>query len=102
MLNIPLHYFIILSLSIFSIGLWGVLVKKNLIVIFMSLEMMINSVSLLLLTFSKLHKNLDGEIFIFFIMAVAAAEAAVGLALVIALYRNYNTVNIDEINNLEN
>ena len=98
---IPIHYIIILVLVIFSIGALGVLANRNLIVILMSIELMLNSVNLLFLGFARLWKDMGGEIIVFFVMAVAAAEAAIGLALLIVLHRNFGTVNIDVINKLK-
>jgi len=82
----------------FSTGVAGVLIRRNAIVVFMSVELMLNSANLTLVTFSSYLGNSIGQIFVFFVMAVAAAEAAVGLAIIIALFRNKLTVNIDEIN----
>jgi NADH-quinone oxidoreductase subunit K len=93
-----LDYFLILSAVLFTIGIIGVLVRRNAIIIFMSIELMLNSINLSLVSFSAFLGNASGQIFVFFVMAVAAAEAAVGLAIVISLYRNKDTLNIDEIN----
>lgn len=94
-------YYLILSSILFTIGVSGVLLRRNLIVIFMSIELMLNSVNLALVAISKYLHHVDGQIFVFFIITVAAAEAAVGLAIVIALYRHKETTNIDEINLLK-
>lgn len=94
-------YYLILSSILFTIGVSGVLLRRNLIVVFMSIELMLNSVNLQLAAISKYLHPLDGQIFVFFIITVAAAEAAVGLAIVIALYRHKETTNIDEINLLK-
>lgn len=96
-----LNYFLILSAVLFTIGTIGVLVRRNAIIIFMSIELMLNSINLSLVSFSAFLGNATGQIFVFFVMAVAAAEAAVGLAIVISLYRNKDTLNIDEINILK-
>jgi NADH-quinone oxidoreductase subunit K len=96
-----LNYFLILSAILFTIGTIGVLVRRNAIIIFMSIELMLNSINLSLVSFSSFLGNATGQIFVFFVMAVAAAEAAVGLAIVISLYRNKDTLNIDEINILK-
>jgi NADH-quinone oxidoreductase subunit K len=98
---IPLHYYLALSAALFMIGVVGVLTRRNAIIVFMSIELMLNSVNLTLIAFSAYLGNPVGQIFVFFVMTVAAAEAAVGLAIVIALYRNKQTVNIDEINILK-
>jgi NADH-quinone oxidoreductase subunit K len=98
---VDLNYFLILSAVLFTIGIIGVLVRRNAIIIFMSIELMLNSINLSLVSFSAFLGNATGQIFVFFVMAVAAAEAAVGLAIVISLYRNKDTLNIDEINILK-
>jgi len=95
---IPLTWYLILSGILFSIGAVGVLIRRNAIVIFMCIELMLNSVNLAFVTFSRQLDSMDGQIFVFFIMTVAAAEAAVGLAIIIAVYRNKATVNVDDIN----
>ena len=95
---IPLTWYLILSGILFSIGAIGVLIRRNAIVIFMCIELMLNSVNLAFVTFSRQLDSMDGQIFVFFIMTVAAAEAAVGLAIIIAVYRNKATVNVDDIN----
>lgn len=94
------HYFI-LSIILFILGIAGVLLRRNLIVIFMSIELMLNSVNLALVAASRYLQNPDGQIFVFFIITVAAAEAAVGLAIVITLFRHKQTPNIDEVNLLK-
>ncbi len=95
---IPLTWYLILSGVLFSIGAVGVLIRRNAIVIFMCIELMLNSVNLAFITFARQLNSMDGQIFVFFIMTVAAAEAAVGLAIIIAIYRNKATVNVDDIN----
>lgn len=96
--NVPLEYYLILSAIIFSIGCIGVLTRRNIIIIFISIEMMLNAVNLTFVAFSSFLGDSAGQIFVFFIMALAAAEAAVGLAIVLALYRNKQTIYIDEVN----
>lgn len=96
-----INFYLILALSMFSIGVVGVLTRRNAIVVFMCIELMLNSVNLIFVTFSSFLGNLNGQIFVFFIMTVAAAEAAVGLAIIIALYKNKSTINLDEINILK-
>lgn len=91
-----LEHYLILSALIFGIGMIGVLVQRNLILIIMSLELMLNAVNINLAAFSKYLYQISGQVFIIFIMAVAAAEAAVGLALIVSLYRNKQTINSDE------
>jgi len=100
-MQIPIEYYLILSAFMFSIGIVGVLTRRNAIVVFMSVELMLNSANLTLITFSSYLGDATGQLFVFFVMAVAAAEAAVGLAIIIAIFRNKLTVNIDEINILK-
>lgn len=85
----------------FTVGIVGVLTRRNAIVVFMCVELMLNSANLTLITFSSYLGDVTGQLFVFFVMAVAAAEAAVGLAIIIAIFRNKLTVNIDEINILK-
>jgi NADH-quinone oxidoreductase subunit K len=85
----------------FVIGVTGVLIRRNAIIVFMSVELMLNSANLSLITFSSFMGNSVGQLFVFFVMTVAAAEAAVGLAIIIAMFRNKLTLNIDEINLLK-
>lgn len=99
--SIPIEYYLVLSAIVFSIGAIGVLTRRNAIIIFMCIELMLNSVNLTLVTFSSFMGDAAGQIFVFFIMAVAAAEAAIGLAIVLALYRNNKTIYVDEINLLK-
>ncbi len=95
---IPLTWYLILSGILFTIGVIGVLTRRNAIVIFMSIELMLNAVNLSFVTFSRMLDSMDGQIFVFFIMTVAAAEAAVGLAIIVALFKNKETVDVDEVN----
>ena len=90
--------YLILSAILFSIGTIGVLVRRNAIVIFMCVEMMLNAVNLTFIAFSRYLGNLDGQVFVFFVMTVAAAEAAVGLALMIALYKNRESIDVEDVN----
>ena len=101
MMAVPLSYYLALSAILFTIGVVGVLTRRNAIVVFMCIELMLNSVNLTLVAFSSFLNNVTGQILVLFVMAVAAAEAAIGLAIVIALFRNKQTVNIDEINILK-
>lgn len=96
--GIPLAYYLALSALLFTVGVVGVLTRRNAIVVFMCIELMLNSVNLTLIAFSSFLGDPTGQILVFFVMAVAAAEAAVGLAIIIALFRNRRTVNIDEVN----
>jgi NADH-quinone oxidoreductase subunit K len=100
-MNVPIEYYLVLSAFMFVVGVAGVLTRRNAIVVFMSVELMLNSANLTLVTFSSFLGNSIGQLFVFFVMTVAAAEAAVGLAIIIALFRNKQTINIDEINILK-
>ncbi len=100
-MTIPIEYYLILSAFMFIVGVTGVLTRRNAIVVFMSIELMLNSANLTLVTFSSYLGNSIGQLFVFFVMTVAAAEGAVGLAIIIAIFRNKLTVNIDEINILK-
>ena len=93
----PAHY-TVLSAALFSIGVIGVLVRRNVIIIFMSIELMLNAVNINLVAQARYLENLVGQVFVVFVIAVAAAEAAVGLGILLAFFRNKETVNIDEMN----
>ncbi len=93
----PTHY-LVLSLALFTIGLAGVMTRRNIIIVFMSIELMLNAVNINLVAYSAQVHNLVGQVFAIFVIAVAAAEAAVGLGILLAFYRNKETVNIDEMN----
>ncbi len=97
MQGIPISYFLILSAILFSLGVIGVVVRRNAIIIFMSIELMLNAVNLTFIAFSNLLGNVEGQIFVFMVMVVAAAEVAVGLAIIVAIYRVRETVHVDEI-----
>lgn len=99
-MTIGLNAFLMVSGLLFSIGIFGVILRKNTLVIYMSLELMLNAVNLALVSFSRYNSTMDGNIFVFFIITVAAAEVAVGLAIVVALYRRRQSVMVDEINAL--
>ena len=99
-MTISLNAFLMVSGLLFSIGIFGVILRKNTLVIYMSLELMLNAVNLALVSFSRYNGTMDGNIFVFFIITVAAAEVAVGLAIVVALYRRRQSVMVDEINAL--
>ena len=92
----PIGYFLLLSALLFSIGTVGVLVRKNALVIFMSVELQLNAVNLTLVAFSRQHGNLDGQVLAFFSMVVAAAEVVVGLAIIVSLFRQRLTANVDD------
>ena len=97
----PIAYFLILSGVLFSIGTTGVLVRRNALVIFMSVELQLNAVNLSLVAFSRQAGNLNGQVLAFFSMVVAAAEVVVGLAIIVALYRQRRTANVDDVNLLK-
>jgi len=95
---VPTQYFLILSAILFSIGVLGVLTRKNGITIFMSIELMVNAVNLTFIAYARQYHSLHGLIFVFFVMAIAAAEAAVGLAIFIRLFHHRETIDVDEAN----
>jgi NADH-quinone oxidoreductase subunit K len=95
---VPIEHYLILSAILFCIGTLGVFLRRNAIVIFMCIELMLNSVNLAFIAFAHHLNSMDGQIIVFFVMTVAAAEAAVGLGIMVALYRNRETVNVDDIN----
>jgi NADH-quinone oxidoreductase subunit K len=93
-----LNSYLVVSALLFTIGTIGVLIRKNVIVMFMCIELMLNAVNLTFVAFSRHLGNLDGQVFVFFIMTVAAAEAAVGLALIIAFFNNKESIDVDDVN----
>ena len=107
----PINYYIFLALALFCIGVAGVLTRRNAIIIFMCIELMLNAVNLLLVAFSKMHQHalaatnpnagIDGQIFVFFIMVVAAAEVSVGLAIIVMMYRNTHSIDVNFLNRLK-
>lgn len=97
----PQNWYLILSTVLFSIGVMGVLMRRNALIILMCVELMLNSVNLLLVSFSAYAGNTEGQVFVFFIMVVAAAEVAVGLALLVSIYRNLASTDIDVLNKLK-
>jgi len=101
MQTIPLEFYLLLSAVLFVIGAIGVLTRRNAIVVFMSIELMLNSVNLTFVSFSAYMGDIAGQIFVFFIMAVAAGEATIGLAIVLALFRLKQSVYVDEANSLK-
>jgi NADH-quinone oxidoreductase subunit K len=101
-MEIGLQHYLVVSGLLFALGLTGVLVRRNLLVIYMSLELMLNAANLALVAFSRFNnQNLDGQIFVFFIITVAAAEVAVGLALIVALYRKRQTAHVEDLQSLK-
>jgi NADH-quinone oxidoreductase subunit K len=97
---VPIGYYLILAAALFTVGLVGVLVRRSIIVMFMCVELMLNSVNLTFVAFSRMHGNLDGQVISFFVMAVAAAEVTVGLALIVNLFRLKASTDADEIDGL--
>ena len=112
-ISMPINYYIFLSIALFCIGIVGVLTRRNAIIIFMCVELMLNAVNLLLVAFSKMHHlnaiagnpaattGTDGQLFVFFIMVVAAAEVSVGLAIIVMMYRNIHSVDVNFLNRLK-
>jgi len=93
-----MSYYLVLSALIFGVGILGVLIRRNALVIFMSIELMLSAVNLTFVTLSRYLESLHGQVYVFFVMTVSAAEAAVGLAIIVLVFRNLGTANIDEIN----
>jgi len=98
---VPISYYLALSAILFTIGTLGVLIRRNPLVIFMSIELMLNAGNLAMVAFTRTFDVLDGQIFVFFVMTVAAAEVAVGLALIVTIFRTRNSINIDLMNSLK-
>jgi NADH-quinone oxidoreductase subunit K len=102
MSQVPITWFLALSAVLFSLGVAGFLLRRNIITVFMSIELMLNAVNLSFVTFSYHLKKVDGHLYTFFVMVVAAAEAAVGLAIILTVYKNRQTLNIDEVDSMKN
>lgn len=98
---VPTEAFIMLSMVLFGLGAMGVLLRKNAIIIFMSIELMLNAGNLALVAFARQWGAMDGHLFVFFVMTVAAAEVAIGLALIVTIFRNKNSINIDDLHQME-
>jgi len=98
---VDISYYILLSAVLFTIGAAGVLVRRNPLIIFMSVELMLNAANLAFVAFASMHGSLDGQIFVFFVMTVAAAEVAVGLALIVQIFKSRHSINVDEMNSLK-
>ncbi|MBI5943965.1 MAG: NADH-quinone oxidoreductase subunit NuoK [Chloroflexi bacterium] len=98
---VPVDYYIILSAVLFTIGALGVLIRRNPLIIFMSIELMLNAANLAFVAFSRMYDSFNGQIFVFFVIAVAAAEVAVGLALIVEIFKTKKNINIDEMNSLK-
>ncbi len=95
---VPIAYYLVLAAILFSVGVASFLIRRNIITIFMSIELMLNAVNLTFVAFAHMWNRVNGQIFVFFVMVVAAAEAAVGLAIIIAIFRTRQTLNVDQIN----
>ena len=100
--SVPLSWYLILSAILFGLGIAGFLLRRNIITVFMSIELMLNAVNLSFVAFSYQFRQVDGHIYSFFVMVVAAAEAAVGLGIILTVFKNRNTLHIDEIDTLKN
>ena len=100
-MNVGLEHYLVVSVLLFCLGLLGVIVRRNLLVIYMSLELMLNAANLALVAFSRFTDNLDGQVFVFFTITVAAAEVSVGLALIVALYRKRRTAHVEDLTTMK-
>ena len=98
---VGLEHYLIVSSLLFCLGLWGVIVRRNLLIMYMSLELMLNAANLALVSFSRFNNKLDGQVMVFFIITVAAAEVAVGLALIVALYRKKQTAHVEDLTTMK-
>ncbi len=98
---VPVEYYIILSAILFTIGVTGVLIRRNPLIIFMSIELMLNAANLAIVAFSSVIKSFSGQIFVFFVIAVAAAEVAVGLALIVEIFKSKRTIDVDQMSSLK-
>ena len=101
MTPVGLEHYLLVSGLLFCLGLWGVIVRRNLLIIYMSLELMLNAANLALVAFSRFNNKLDGQIMVFFIITVAAAEVSVGLALIVALYRKKQTAHVEDLTTMK-
>jgi len=98
---VPVDYYIILSAILFTIGVTGVLIRRNALIIFMSIELMLNAANLAIVAFSSVIESFSGQIFVFFVIAVAAAEVAVGLALIVEIFRSKRSIDVDQMSSLK-
>jgi NADH-quinone oxidoreductase subunit K len=96
-MTVSLEHYLVVSVLLFALGLLGVIVRRNVLMIYMSLELMLNAANLALVAFSRFTENLDGQVFVFFIITVAAAEVSVGLALIVALYRRRRSAHVEDL-----
>ena len=100
-MNIGLEHYLVVSVILFALGLLGVIARRNLLVIYMSLELMLNAANLAMVAFSSVLKSFSGQIFVFFVIAVAAAEVAVGLALIVEIFKSKRSIDVDQMNGLK-
>ncbi len=98
---LPVTYYVALSAILFILGAVGVLIRRNLIVIFMSVELMLNAANLAFVAFARYYQSMGGQVFVFFVMAVAAAEVAVGVSLIVAIYRARHTIDVDDLSEMK-
>jgi NADH-quinone oxidoreductase subunit K len=98
---VPVEYYIILSAILFTLGVLGVLIRRNALIIFMSIELMLNAANLAIVAFSSVIKSFSGQIFVFFVIAVAAAEVAVGLALIVEIFKSKRSIDVDQMSSLK-
>lgn len=98
---VPVNYYIILSAILFTIGVVGVLVRRNALIIFMSIELMLNAANLAFVAFGSVIRSFSGQIFVFFVIAVAAAEVAVGLALIVEIFKSKRSIDVDQMNSMK-
>jgi NADH-quinone oxidoreductase subunit K len=100
-MHVGLQHYLAISFLLFALGLFGVIIRRNVLVIYMSLELMLNAANLALVAFSRFNNNLDGQVFVFFTITVAAAEVAVGLALIVALYRKRQSAHVEDLTTMK-
>lgn len=100
-MHVGLQHYLAVSFLLFALGLFGVIIRRNVLVIYMSLELMLNAANLALVAFSRFNNNLNGQVFVFFVITVAAAEVAVGLALIVALYRKRQTTHVEDLTTMK-
>ena len=98
---VPVSYYLVVSVILFTIGALGVLIRRNALVVFMSIELMLNAANLAFVAFSRTFNSYDGQLFVFFVMTVAAAEVAVGLALIVAIFRSKHSIDVDQLSSLK-
>jgi NADH-quinone oxidoreductase subunit K len=98
---VPIDYYVLLSAILFTIGVLGVLIRRNALIIFMSVELMLNSANLAMVAFSSVLQSFSGQIFVFFVIAVAAAEVAVGLALIVEIFKSKRSIDVDQMNSMK-